>query len=187
MTIENIGNVGQAGTAPPPAGLPIPVGRYRIHPELTTVAFSCKKLGLWTIRGTMQLEAGAFTVASPTERSTLHAALATNTFKTPMRKRDEHVRGATLLDTATYPRIEFDSTEVLPRPDGGWEVRGLLAVHGHVGPGVLMVTSASVDGALVRLRATARVDRREFGVTGRRGFAGPVVDLEIDAVGVPIR
>jgi polyisoprenoid-binding protein YceI len=184
MTIDN-DKVGQA--TQPPGGSPIPTGRYRLHPELTTVAFSARKLGLFTIRGTMQLESGSFTVTSPLERSTLHAVLAADTFSTPMRKRDEHVKSATLLDVATYPKIEFDSTAVTVQPDGAFAVRGLLAVHGRVEPTVLTVTSSSLESGLVGFRATASVDRRAFGVTARPGFASALIDVQIEAVGSPVR
>jgi polyisoprenoid-binding protein YceI len=185
MTTENIGNIGQA--APHNDGLPIPTGRYRLHPELSTVAFTAKKFGLFTIRGTMRIVSGTFTVAEPLERSTLHAVLAPDSFSTPMAKRDKHVKSPTLLDVATYPRIEFDSTEVAQGAGRVWEVRGLLAVHGQVAPAALTVNSASADGALVRVRATARVDRREFGVTAMRAAASSVVNIEIEAVGTPVR
>lgn len=185
MTMENIGNIGQG--APRNDGLRIPTGRYRLHPELSTVAFTAKKFGLFTIRGTMRLLSGNFTVAEPLEHSTLHAVLAPDSFKTPMAKRDEHVKSSKLLDVASYPRIEFDSTEVLHGPDRAWEVRGLLAVHGQLAPAALTVTSASTDGALVRVRATARVDRREFGVTAMRAAASSVVSIAIEAVGTPVR
>jgi polyisoprenoid-binding protein YceI len=184
MTIDN-DNVDQA--TPPHASHPIPTGRYRLHPELTMVMFSAKKLWVFTIRGTMQLESGAFTVASPLERSTLHAVLAADTFTTPMRKRDEHVKSATLLDAATYPRIEFDSTEVVVQPDGALAVRGLLAVHGRVEPSVLTVTSSSLEAGLVGFRATASVDRRAFGVTARPGVASALIKIQISAVGSPVR
>jgi polyisoprenoid-binding protein YceI len=185
MTIENIGNIGQA--APHDDALSIPTGRYRLHPGLSTVAFTAKKFGLFTIRGTMRIESGTFTVAEPLEHSTLHAVVAPGTFTTPMAKRDEHVKSPTLLDVAAYPRIEFDSTEVVRGPDRVWEVRGLLAIHGRVAPAALTVTSASADGALVRVRATARVDRREFGVTAMRAAASSVVNIEIEVVGTPVR
>jgi polyisoprenoid-binding protein YceI len=185
MTIENARNVRQ--DAPPYASRPIPTGRYRLHPELTTVAFSAKKFGVFTIRGTMQLQSGAFTVARPLERSTLHATLAAWTFTTPMRKRDEHVKSATLLDTATYPTIVFDSTEVARRPDGSWDVRGLLAVHGQVAPATLTISSPTLErGGLVRLEATAEVDRRQFGVTALRAAASSRIQLRIEAVGTPV-
>ncbi len=185
MTIENIGNIGQA--APHIEGPPIPTGRYRLHPELSTVAFTARKFGMFTIRGTMRVESGTFTVAQPLEHSTLHAVLAPDSFKTPMARRDEHVKSPKLLDVATYPRIEFDSTEVVHGPDRAWELRGLLAVHGRVAPASLTVTSATTDGALVRVRTTARVDRREFGVTAVRVAASSVINIEIEAVGTPVR
>jgi polyisoprenoid-binding protein YceI len=189
MTNENTGNtrtIAQAAT-PPHAGLPVPTGRYRLHPELSTVAFTAKKLGVFTIRGTIRVESGTFTVAGPIERSTLHAVLAADSFKTPMAKRDKHVKGSTLLDAATYPKIEFDSTEVVPGPDGAWEVQGLLTVHGQTAPVALTVTSTSIEGALVRVRATTQVNRRAFGVTAQRAAASAVINLEIEAVGTPVR
>ena len=185
MTIENTAKVGQA--APPRAGLPIPTGRYRLHPELSTVGFTAKKFGVFTIRGTIRLESGAFTVGSPPEQSRLHAVLSADSFKTPMAKRDKHVTSPKLLDVAAYPRVEFDSTEVVPGPDGTWEVRGLLAVHGQVAPVTLTVTSASSEGALVRVRATALVDRRVFGVTAMRAAASSHITIAIEAVGTPVR
>jgi polyisoprenoid-binding protein YceI len=185
MTIENTAKVGQV--ARPRAGFPLPSGRYRLHPELSTVAFTAKKFGVFTIRGTMRVESGTFTVASPLEHSRLHAVLSADSFRTPMAKRDEHVKSPKLLDAASYPRIEFDSTEVAPGPDGTWEVRGLLAVHGQVAPAVLAVTSARTEGALVRVCATAQVDRRVFGVTAMRGAASSRVDIVIEAVGTPVR
>lgn len=185
MTIENTAKTGQA--ARPRADLPIPAGRYRLHPELSTLRFTAKKFGVFTIRGTMRLESGAFTIASPLEHSRLHAVLWADSFKTPMAKRDEHVKSPKLLDVATYPKVEFDSTEVVPGPDGIWEVRGLLAVHGQVAPVTLTVTSASTEGALVRVGATALVDRRVFGVTAMRAAASSQITIVIEAVGTPVR
>jgi polyisoprenoid-binding protein YceI len=172
-------------TAHHPATIAIPPGRYRLHPELTSVTFAAKKFGLFTIRGTVGLASGTFTVTTPLEHSTLHAVVAADTFSTPMAKRDAHVKGAKLLDTVGYPRIEFDSTDVVPTP-AGWEVRGLLAVHGRVAPAVLTVTSASLEGGLVRIAAWAHVDRREFGVTGMRAAASSVIEVRMEAVGTPV-
>lgn len=168
------------------ATVDVPTGRYRLRPELTTVRFTAKKLWLFTIRGTMRLDSGTFTVASPLERSTLHAVLAADSFHTPMRKRDEHVKGHTLLDVATYPKFEFDSTEVTVA-GGGWEISGLLAVHGKVAPVVLVVDAATFDGGLARVRAHAQVDRRHFGVTRQRAAASWLIDVDMEAVGSPIR
>jgi polyisoprenoid-binding protein YceI len=176
--------INQSGTRS--AQVAVPTGRYTLHPELTTIAFSARKLGLFTIRGTMRLSSGTFTVASPLERSTLHAVLATDSFATPMRKRDEHVKGPKLLDAASYPRMEFDATEIAAA-DGGWEIRGLLAFHGKAAPVVLKVHTATFDGGLARVGAEARVDRRDFGVTAQRAAASWLIQVQIEAVGSPVR
>jgi polyisoprenoid-binding protein YceI len=164
---------------------PIPAGRYRLDPELTTVSFTAKKFGAFTISGTMALAEGTFTVAHPIGHSSLHAVLAADTFRTPMVNRDTHVKGRTLLDVATYPKIEFDSTEVVGWPTG-WEVRGLLSVRGTVAPVTLTVTAAAPEGSMVRLSAVARVNRRDVGVTRMRLAASSMVDVRIQAVGVPV-
>jgi polyisoprenoid-binding protein YceI len=164
---------------------PIPAGCYRLLPELTTVSFTAKKFGVFTVSGTMTLAAGSFTVARPIEQSSLHAVLAADTFRTPMANRDAHVKGHSLLDVATYPTIEFDSTEVVGWPTG-WEVRGLLSVHGTVAPVTLTLTAAAAEGSMVRLSAVAQVNRRAFGVTRMRLAASAMVDVAIEAVGVPV-
>jgi polyisoprenoid-binding protein YceI len=99
-----------------------------------------------------------------------------------MAKRDEHVQGETLLDVARFPSMEFVSTEVA-RTTRGWEIRGLLTVHGEVAPAVLAVTSARQEGALVQVVASTRVDRRTFGVTRMRAAASARLDVTIKAVG----
>ena len=178
MTIEDIAHR---------TSVDLPTGRYRLHPELTTVAFTAKKFGVFTIRGTMTLSSGTFTVANPLERSTLHAVLDAASFTTPVTKRDDHVKGPKLLDAASHPRLEFDSTAVVPGADG-WEIEGLLGVHGHMALAVLSVTSATQEeSGLVRIAATATVDRRAHGVTAFRFVASSKIRVQLDAVGTPVR
>ena len=178
MTMEHIA----PHTTPP---ISIRAGRYRLDPARTRVSFSAKKFGLFTIRGTMDVVDGTFTAATPLEQSSLHAVLAADSFRTPMAKRDEHVKGKSLLDAAAYPLVEFDSTAVATVV-GGWEIRGLLSVHGTVAPAVLSLTAASAQGDLVHVDAAGRIDRRAFGVTGMRAAASRHIDVRIEAVGTPV-
>ena len=166
-------------------GIVLTPGRYRLDRNLTSVRFSARKFGVFTIRGSLNVVAGEFTVDPRLEESTLHAVLDAATFRTPMARRDEHVHGESLLDVARFPSMEFDSTDVARTP-GGWEIRGLLTVHGEVAPAVLAVTSASQEGGVVRVEAKTRVDRRVFGVTRMRAAASAHVDVTMEAVGTPI-
>ena len=111
----------------------------------------------------------------------MHAVLAAASFRTPMDKRDEHVKDEKLLDVAQYPTIEFTGTGVSRSPDG-WSVPGTLQVHGQSRPLALTVQDLSLDDTSVRIRAVAQVDRNDFGVSAMRVAAGPGVDVVIEAV-----
>jgi polyisoprenoid-binding protein YceI len=180
MTIDNART--PAGTTTAVVLVP---GRYRLDRSLSAVRFSAQKFGVFTVRGSVGVVSGEFTVAERLEESTLHAVLDAATFRTPMAKRDEHVQGNRLLDVARFPSMEFDSTDIA-RTAGGWEIRGLLTVHGEMAPVVLTVRSARQEGALVRVDATTRVNRRAFGVTRLRAAASSLIDVTIEAVGAPI-
>jgi polyisoprenoid-binding protein YceI len=160
----------------------LPPGRYRLDPDATIVHFSARKFGLFTIRGTMRLTEGEFMVADHVEGSTLRAVLAADSFKTPMAKRDEHVKSASLLDVATFPTIVFESTEVLPSP-AGMAVEGKLTVHGRTKKATLQISDLNEESGTARVRATVQVDRRQFGVTKMRAAASAIVKVEIEAVG----
>jgi polyisoprenoid-binding protein YceI len=160
-------------------------GRYSLDPARTSVTFTAKKFGVFTVRGAMDLEEGEFTVGRRFEDSSLHAVLDAASFKTPMARRDEHVRSKTFLHAAEYPHIEFDSTEVA-RTDHGWEIRGLLTVRGQVATSVLAVSWAQQEGGLVRVLATTQVNRRELGVTKLRAAASTLLAVTIDATGIPV-
>jgi polyisoprenoid-binding protein YceI len=160
-------------------------GRYRLDPRRTSVTFTAKKFGIFTIRGAMDLTSGEFTIGRRPEDSSLHAVLDAASFKTPMARRDEHVKSKMFLHTAEFPRIEFDSTEVA-RTAQGWEIRGLLSVRDQKAPTVLAVSSAQQEGTLVRINATTHVNRRELGVTALRAVASTLLDVTIEATGTPI-
>jgi hypothetical protein len=49
------------------------------------------------------------------------------------------------------------------------------------------VDSATFDGGLARVRAQARVDRRDFCVTAQRAAASWLIEVQIEAVGSSIR
>lgn len=180
MTIDNART--PAGTTTDIVLVP---GRYRLDRSRSAVRFSARKFGVFTVRGSIDVVSGEFTVAERLEESSLRAVLDAATFRTPMAKRDEHVQGGTLLDVARFPSMEFDSTDIV-RAAGGWEIRGLLTVHGEVAPAVLAVTSARHEGALVRVDATTCVNRRAFGVTRLRAAASSFVGVTIEAIGIPV-
>jgi polyisoprenoid-binding protein YceI len=60
-------------------------GVYQLDPQASVVRFEARKLGLFTIRGTMHLISGTVSIADPVEESAVQAVLAAGTFHTPMK------------------------------------------------------------------------------------------------------
>ena len=148
------------------AGIELPVGSYRIDPTRSTVSFRTRHLfGLGRVQGTLALRTGQIRVARPVEQSSVRAALATGSFTTGNSRRDDDVRSAKFLDAAAHPDITFTSDR-LQHFGGKWTVSGTLCAHGIPRPLDLLVDRAHCSGGEMSLRAQARIDRYDFGVTG---------------------
>ena len=129
---------------PPDSRRPLPAPSR----ALSTLAFTAKKLRVFMHPGHhadwSQGPSRSPAHSSSTPPST-PSSRPTHTFTTPMRKAGRAgVGSAALLDVATYPRVEFDSTEIWPAPGGTWKCAGpARPVHGQVAPAALTVASAS--------------------------------------------
>jgi polyisoprenoid-binding protein YceI len=159
-------------------------GEYRIDPARTTVAFATRHLfGLAPVRGTFRLRGGHIRVAEPLGESAARATLDATSFHTGTAARDEQVTSATYLDAARHPDIVFASTG-LRRDGDGWVLTGTLTVRGVTRPVPLRVrelsTVGNAAGGVLRVRAAARIDRHEFGITAGRGITGRRLTLSLD-------
>jgi len=68
-----------------------------------------------------------------------------------------------MMDAARHPRMTFRSTSVTLRPDGAYDVRGVLTLKGISRP-VTVKVSALAEGPNLRLKGSAVVLRRDFNV-----------------------
>jgi polyisoprenoid-binding protein YceI len=157
-------------------------GTYRIDPERSTVSFATRHMfGLAPVRGTFRLRSGHIRVAEDPAGSSAGATIAAESFHTGTAARDTQIRSASYLDTDRHPDIVFSSTG-LERRDDGWVLRGTLTVRGTTRPVDVGVVSLAPDGPGLRLRAQARVDRYEFGITAGRGMTGRRLTLTLDVL-----
>ena len=164
------------------AGIELPVGSYRIDPTRSTVSFRTRHLfGLGRVQGTFALRTGQIRVARPVEQSSVRAALATGSFTTGNGRRDDDVRSARFLNAAAHPDITFTSDR-LQLFGGKWTVSGTLCAHGISRPLDLLVDRAHCSGGEMSLRAQARIDRYDFGVTGAKGMAARHLGLQLQVV-----
>jgi polyisoprenoid-binding protein YceI len=152
------------------------LGRYEIDTGRSTVTFRTRHLfGLAPVRGRFAIRGGTVDVAEPLAASAVHAEIDAASFHTRNPQRDASVRSAGLLDVARHPVITFTSDRV-----DGRELTGTLTVRGVTRPVSLSVGPPAVSPQSFTVRATTRIDRTEFGVTGYRGLAGRYLDLSLE-------
>jgi polyisoprenoid-binding protein YceI len=165
----------------------VPVaGDYRIDPQRSTISFTTRHMfGLAPVRGTFALRDGHIHVADPVEDSTARATISATSFHTGVSARDKTVRSGQYLDVENHPDITFSSTRI-EQVDGRWALQGSLAVRGRSQPLQVDVEEVRLDGADLRLRASSRVDRYEFGITAMKGMTGRHLALRLDLTAQPV-
>jgi polyisoprenoid-binding protein YceI len=152
------------------------LGRYEIDAGHSAVTFRTRHLfGLAPVRGRFAIRNGTVDVAEPLAASAVHAEIDAASFHTRNPQRDASVRSAGLLDVARHPVITFTSERV-----NGQELTGALTVRGVTRPVTLSIEPPAVLPRSFTVRATTRIDRTEFGVTGYRGLAGRYLDLSLE-------
>ena len=104
---------------------------------------------------------------------------------TPQDKRDEiqhTMQSATVLDVEHYPEITYQSTSVISRGEGRWQVSGNLALHGKSQPVAFGVSLQSGH-----YRGSVSIKQSDFGIEPIKIAGGAVkvkdeVRIEFDIV-----
>ncbi len=163
-------------TPEPTTAAPL-LGRYEIDPTRSAVTFRTRHLfGLAPVHGTFAIRSGTVDVAEPLADSDIRVEIATSSFHTGNRQRDDVVRSSRFLDADRHPAITF----VGGRVDAS-TLRGTLTVGGVARPVSLAIEHSSVSPRAFTVRATTRIDRTDFGVTASRGLAGRRLDVTVEA------
>jgi polyisoprenoid-binding protein YceI len=171
-------------------------GHYDIDPDRSHVTFATRHLfGLGRVKGSFAVRGGAADVADPIGASAIYAEIETASFRTSSRPRDHSVLSPRFLDPAGHPVMTFRSDRidgqqglepsggsrgVAPPGQPGQVLTGTLTVRGTTGPVTLTVTRCEVSRGSFTARATARIDRTEFGITAARGLAARYLDLTVE-------
>ena len=151
-------------------------GRYEIDTSCSAVTFRTRHLfGLAPVRGSFAIRTGTIDVAEPLTGSSVFAQIGSASFRTGNGQRDNDVRSERLLDAGRYPVITFRSEGM-----DGPVLTGTLTVRNVTVPVTLSVEQAAVTPGSFNARASARIDRTEFGVTAYRGVAGRYLDMTVE-------
>ncbi|MEZ5796319.1 MAG: YceI family protein [Paracoccaceae bacterium] len=172
------------GLAAPP-GWAAPVA-YDLQPAASTVAFEAD-FGGQKITGAIPLERADLVIdfdrlANCRIRVTLNAAGAGASFPFAA----DAMKGSTVLDTRTHPRMSFASTSVAPQGKGA-VVKGNLTLRGVTRPVTLSAEiyrqtgTETGDRSRLTVRLTGRIKRSDFGATGFSDMVGDTVRIVITA------
>jgi len=167
--------------APVIATTPQP-GHYDIDPGRSRVTFATRHLfGLGRVKGSFAIRGGTVDAADPIAASVICAEIETASFRTRNRQRDQSVLSPRFLDPAGHPVMTFRSDRIETAPGQQRPVlTGTLTVRGTARPVTLTVTRCEVSRGSFTARATARIDRTEFGITAARGVAARYLDLTLE-------
>jgi polyisoprenoid-binding protein YceI len=167
-------------------------GTYVIDPAHTEVGFVARHLIGTKVRGRFTEVSGTFTVADNPEDSTLSAEVQAASIHTNQSMRDDHLRSNDFLDVPNHPTLTVKSTGLRRVDDTHWVLTADLTIRGvtksvdfdleFLGEGPSMQEGKTV----VAFEATAKIDRRDFGVNFNHSLldgsvvVGNKVDIEIE-------
>jgi len=152
----------------------------------SAVEFSVKHLMITTVKGRFgQLEG---TVTKGEDGWAAEVSIDAASVDTRVQQRDDHLRSPDFFDVENHPKITFRSTSVgrFSAPGDSFSVTGELTILGTTRPVTLDVTynGAGKDpwgGERLSFDASAKIDRRDFGLTWNQGLeaGGVLVSNEI--------
>ncbi|MGA7929388.1 MAG: YceI family protein [Candidatus Sulfotelmatobacter sp.] len=160
---------------------------WQLDPAHCSAQFSVRHLGISTVRGAFTKVSGAvqYAAAAP-DKSSLEAMIEAASVDTRVEMRDNDLRSPNFLDVQKYPTITFQSKKVEAAGAGKLKVTGDLTVHG-----VAKEVALDVDGPTPPMKdpwgnlrmgasATTKINRMDFGVSGRPGVVGDDITITLD-------
>jgi len=160
---------------------------WQLDPAHCSAQFSVRHLGISTVRGAFTKLSGAvqYDAAAP-GKSSLQATIEATSVDTRVEMRDNDLRSPNFLDVQKYPTITFQSKKVEAAGAGKLKVTGDLTVHG-----VTKEVALDVDGPTPAMKdpwgnlrmgasATTKINRMDFGVSGRPGVVGDDITITLD-------
>ena len=165
---------------------------WQIDASHSTAEFAVKHLMIATVKGRFGGISGTITTGA---EPSVVAEIDATTIDTREPKRDAHLRSADFFDVDRFPSLTFRSRKIDDVREGGFRLIGELTMRGVTKEIALEVTEEgrAADpwgGSRVAFSGTAKLDRRDFGLTWNHALeTGSVlvgndvrITLEIEAV-----
>ena len=172
---------------------------WTIDPAHSSVEFAVKHMMFTTVRGRFKDVKGTIVVDEQNpDRSSVNVDIAAASLDTGVADRDGHLRSADFLDVETHPTLTFRSKRVegaMKKEGDQFRVVGDLTIRGTTFEVTLDCVYEGMGkdpwgGIRAGARATARIDRRDWGLrwnqaleTGGVLVANEVrLEIEVQAV-----
>ncbi len=170
------------------AGPAIAADSYALEPTHSSVIFYYPHFGMSHPSGKIIGATGALVLDTDTPaNSSVTVTLPISALTTGLPDFDKDLKGPDYFDVAQFPTATFQSTKVEPTGAMTANVTGDLTVHGITKSVILAVTfnKKAFNPALFKtgygFSATAKVSRKDFGLTKLEPFVGDDIDLDIEA------
>jgi polyisoprenoid-binding protein YceI len=148
------------------------VTTWNLDPAHSVAEFKVKHMMISNVKGSFSGLSGSLHLdESDYTRSSAEASIPLATLSTGDVQRDGHLKSADFFDVEKFPTMTFKSTKVAPEGGGDFTVTGDLTLHGVTKSVTFEVEGLSEPakdpwGNLrIGLSATARVNRKDFGLT----------------------
>ncbi|GCE28271.1 hypothetical protein KDA_37550 [Dictyobacter alpinus] len=170
---------------------------FTIDPLHSLVEFRVQHLKISIVKGRFSEMHGTIQLdANTPEKTTVQAAVKTESIYTGASQRDAHLRSADFFDVAKYPTISFESTQMRLVDQTRCYMEGLFSMHGVTRPITFQVTYTGTNrdpltnAWRIGISATTKIDRRDFGMGFNRlitdGIAAigneTIIEIHIEAI-----
>jgi polyisoprenoid-binding protein YceI len=145
---------------------------WNVDPIHSSAQFKVKHMMISNVTGEFTSITGALTLDSrDITKSQIEASIESASISTRDEKRDAHLKSPDFFDAENFPALTFKSNQITKTLDGELAVAGLLTIHGVTRNAVLEVEGPSAPvkdpygNTRIGLSATARINRKDFGLT----------------------
>ena len=150
---------------------------WRIDPAHSAAQFSVRHMMVSNVRGHFKVSGTAKWDPQNPAASSIDAAIDVASLNTREVKRDAHLKSPDFFDAEKFPNMTFKSKKVERAGEGKLKMTGDLTIHGVTKEVVFDVEGPtqelkSPQGTRIGAGATARINRKDFGLAWNRAIEG---------------
>lgn len=157
----------------------------------SSVGFTVRHMVFAKVRGTFKTWRAELNLDEDVSKSSVKVSIDTGSVDTGVDQRDGHLKSPDFFDAAKFPAMTFVSRKVTAGKGDRFSVEGDLTIRDVTRPVTLEVEALGRGkdpwgNQRAGFQATARIDRREFGLTWNQALeaggvlVGENVDIEIN-------